>query len=126
AVRAAFDAIASVLPGGSLTLWTIIGAAIVALAAVAAAQLATRRARAIEHEAQRRRAAGDEAREPRALEREAERAERSGDYERAVRLRFRAGLLRLDIEPSTTSGAAARRLRSAAFDALADRFDAIV
>ena len=53
------------------------------------------------------------------------RAEREADYERAVRLRFRAGLLRLDIEPSTTSGAAARTLRSPTFDALAARFDAI-
>jgi hypothetical protein len=70
--------------------------------------------------------------DPARLEREADEAERRGDLERAIRLRFRAGLLRLDraraieLEASTTSGEVARRLRSRDFDDVAASFDAVV
>jgi hypothetical protein len=70
--------------------------------------------------------------DPARLEREADEAERRGDLERAIRLRFRAGLLRLDraraieLEASTTSGAVSRRLRSRDFDDVAASFDAVV
>lgn len=70
--------------------------------------------------------------DPARLEREADEAERRGDLERAIRLRFRAGLLRLDraraieLEASTTSGAVSRRLRSRDFDDVAGSFDAVV
>jgi hypothetical protein len=70
--------------------------------------------------------------DPARLEREADEAERRGDLERAIRLRFRAGLLRLDraraieLEASTTSGAVSRRLRSNDFDDVARSFDAVV
>jgi hypothetical protein len=69
--------------------------------------------------------------DPDALERAAEEAERAGDYEAAVRLRFRAGLLRLDalgairLAPSLTAGQAARGLRLDDFDVLARDFDAV-
>jgi hypothetical protein len=70
--------------------------------------------------------------DPARLEREADEAERSGDLERAIRLRFRAGLLRLDrakaiaLEPSTTSGEVSRTLRSRDFEDVASSFDAVV
>jgi hypothetical protein len=70
--------------------------------------------------------------DPARLEREADEAERRGDLERAIRLRFRAGLLRLDrakaieLEASTTSGEVSRRLRSRDFDDVAESFDAVV
>jgi len=70
--------------------------------------------------------------DPARLEREADEAERRGDLERAIRLRFRAGLLRLDraraiaLEPSTTSGEVSRTLRSRDFEDVASSFDAVV
>jgi hypothetical protein len=75
---------------------------------------------------------GPRAADPARLEREADEAERRGDLERAIRLRFRAGLLRLDraraidLEASTTSGAVSRTLRSSDFDDVAASFDAVV
>lgn len=66
-----------------------------------------------------------------ALERAADDAEKAGDLDLALRLRFRAGLLRLDaagvieFRPSLTSGQAARRLRLRTFDELAMTFDAV-
>jgi hypothetical protein len=90
--------------------------------------------------ARRGAAAGDErglaarrehALDPAALEREADEAERAGDLDHALRLRFLAGLLRLDragavhFRPSITSGQVARRLRLARFDDLAITFDSV-
>ena len=69
---------------------------------------------------------------PAALERRAEEAQRRGDHEEALRLRFRAGLLRLDargaieLRPSLPTGEVRRTLRSDDFDRLAADFDAIV
>ena len=69
--------------------------------------------------------------DPGRLEREADAAERRGDLDVALRLRFRAGLLRLDragairFRPSITTGQVARRLRLHAFDDLAITFDAV-
>jgi hypothetical protein len=85
---------------------------------------------AVEAVATRRAAVGRE--RPAELERAAEEAERSGDWERAVRLRFRAGLLRLDearvlpFRESITSGEVARKLRSREFDGVARAFDEVV
>ena len=70
--------------------------------------------------------------DPARLECEADEAERRGDLERAIRLRFGAGLLRLDraqaiaLEPSTTSGEVSRTLRSRDFEEVASSFDAVV
>jgi hypothetical protein len=69
--------------------------------------------------------------DPGQLDRAAEEAERDGDYAKAVRLRFRAGLLRLDtagairLGPSSTSGQVARRLRLRDFDDLARDFELV-
>ena len=65
------------------------------------------------------------------LEREAERAERAGDFAGALRLRFRAGLLRLDAEgvvalrPSLTPSGAARATRSSALADLASTYERV-
>ena len=69
-------------------LWTLLAAGRAAGAATFTGTTIRRRALAIERA---RAAAMPAAEDPRALEREAERAERDGDWERAVRLRFRAG-----------------------------------
>ncbi|MDQ1521225.1 MAG: hypothetical protein QOI55_2298, partial [Actinomycetota bacterium] len=69
--------------------------------------------------------------DPAGLERLADDAERQGDLERALRLRFRAGLLRLDergvirYRPSLTTGEVRRLLGSATFDELAARFEEV-
>ncbi len=66
-----------------------------------------------------------------ALEREADAAERDGDLARALRLRFRAGLLRLGdrgaitYRPSVTTGEVRRALDSRRFDDLAGTFEAV-
>ena len=66
-----------------------------------------------------------------ALERAADAAERDGDLDRAVRLRFRAGLLRLGdrgairYRPSVTTGEVRRTLGSQRFDDLAGTFEAV-
>ena len=69
--------------------------------------------------------------DPAALEREADEAERAGDLERAVRLRFRAGLLRLgdrgaiEYRPSLTTSEVHARLGSETFDHLAETFNEV-
>jgi hypothetical protein len=79
----------------------------------------------------RGRRSAEEHADPGRLEREADAAERRGDLDVALRLRFRAGLLRLDragaiqFRPSITSGQVARRLRLRVFDDLAITFDAV-
>jgi hypothetical protein len=66
-----------------------------------------------------------------ALERAADEAERAGDLDRAIRLRFRAGLLRLgtcgaiDYRPSITTGEVRHSLGSPRFDGLAVTFDEV-
>jgi heme exporter protein D len=63
------------------------------------------------------------------LERAADAAEREGDFERAVRLRFRAGLLRLgdrgaiDYRPSLTTSEVRGLLGSETFEQLASTFE---
>jgi hypothetical protein len=78
-----------------------------------------------------RRGSPDAHADPGRLEREADAAERGGDLDVALRLRFRAGLLRLDragaiqFRPSITTGQVARRVRLRNFDDLAITFDAV-
>lgn len=70
--------------------------------------------------------------DPRALERRAEEAERRGDFAAAVRLRFLAGLWRLDargtlrLRPALTAAGAARELRSERLAGLARVYDEVV
>ena len=116
------------VPGGPVVLWMALVALVIVAAGAIASVTIRRRAVAVE----RARAAALPATEdPHALEREADRAERDGAWERAVRLRFRAGLLRLDrrhvieYRPSLTTGEVARAVGSPAFLEVGERFDAI-
>lgn len=125
-----FDRLASHLPGRRATLWLIIAVAVVAIAAVIAGRVAARRAPAASRSGVGRSEA--QSNDLTRLEREAEEAERSGDLEAAIRLRFRAGLLRLDeadlieFRPSMTSREIASSLRSRTFEDLARMFDEVV
>lgn len=116
------------LPGGPVALWLALSALIVAATSTITGTTIRRRALAIERA---RAAALPEADDPQALERAADRAEQEGDYERAVRLRFRAGLLRLDrrhvlvYRPSLTTGEIARAIEAPAFADVGARFDEI-
>ena len=115
-------------PGGVAGVWAV-GAAIllVAVGLLAMRRTRTRIGRSLEF-------SGGEVRRatPAELERDAARAERGQRWDEAVRLRFRAGILRLgerlelastDTTPNHTLG---RRLGSERFDALAERFDEVV
>jgi hypothetical protein len=70
--------------------------------------------------------------DPGALDEQARRAEADGDHERAVRLRFRAGLLRLERKKLignrdvTTNTQLSNSLHSPSFDSLARRHESIV
>jgi hypothetical protein len=118
------------LVGGRSVLWTIIGAAVVAIAARVLVRLARRRGRADRLAAAR--AAAEHGMDPDELERLAIEAEHRGDLEIALRLRFRAGLLRLARarvlpgRPSLRTLEARRVLRNPRFDRLARDFDEVV
>jgi hypothetical protein len=110
----------------------VLAAVLAGIVAVIALLLARRRAAGdTSIGAGRRRGAREESRDPGLLERDADAAERRGDLDAALRLRFRAGLLRLDragairFRPSITTGQVARRLRMPVFDDLAVTFDAV-
>jgi hypothetical protein len=74
---------------------------------------------------------GDASEDPRELERAADAAERAGRFDEALRLRFRAGLLRLGARgairyrPSVTTNEVRRVLGSETFDELARTFEAV-
>jgi hypothetical protein len=122
------DSLGAQVPGGPIVLWTMLAAVVVLAAGAVTTTTIRRRAVAIERATA---AALPAAEDPRALEREADQAEREGDWEHAVRLRFRAGLLRLDrrhmieYRPSLTTGEVARAIGSPAFADVGERFDAI-
>ena len=100
------------------------------LAWFVARRFLTTRVRASAAEQQALAAARDE--DPRALDRRADAAEAAGDLEAALRLRFRAGLLRLDargaieFRPSISTFEVRRTLHDDDFDALAATFDDVV
>jgi hypothetical protein len=124
-----FRDIAEHLPGGGWTLVAIVGIALAGLIAVVVLRGAQRRQRTGAGGSSRAPAPASE--DPQALENGADDAARRGDFDSAVRLRFRAGLLRLDraraieFRPSMTTGEVAGRLASRVFDELATSFEAI-
>jgi hypothetical protein len=117
------------VPGGPAALWVILGALVVGLAALVAGRVARRRAADAVERGRAATAAGQT--DVRRLEQEAAEAERRGELERALRLLFRAGLLRLDraraivLRDSLTTGQVRRELRSREFDGVARVFDEV-
>lgn len=115
------------LPGW---LAVVVAAAGVVLIAVVATRIV--RSRGAVTVARRRALRTSSGEDPDALERAAAEAERRGELERALRLRFRAGLVRLGrvdaipLRESLTSGEAARLLGNSTFDTLAAEFDEVV
>ncbi len=119
------------VPGGGVALALVTLGAVVALAVAVSAELGRRRARRVETERSFRRAA-ELGFDPDTVDRAAEEAAHEGHWSEAVRLRFLAGLLRLDADgvvrfaPGLTNHEVAETLRSPTFDRLAEQFDAIV
>jgi Domain of unknown function (DUF4129) len=118
------------LPGGRSVVWIVLAAVLGALAWVVARRFLTRRIRASSAQQQALAAERDE--DPRTLDARADAAEAAGDLEAALRLRFRAGLLRLDargaieFRPSISTIEVRRTLHDDDFDALAATFDDVV
>jgi hypothetical protein len=118
------------LPGEGSTEWVVIAILVAVVSGIVALRLGQRRARL----QSRRSIAALHAKhpDPRSLETEAARAEAEGDLERALRLRFAAGLIRLDrnraiqFNPSLTTGDVSRLLGSKDFDRVAVIFDEVV
>ncbi len=111
--------------------WPVpLGAVVVAAALLVGMRLARRRARVGVARTARVAVLRDE--DPGELEDAADRAAEAGDYELAVRLRFRAGLARLERSGlitgrrTHTSSQLAQVLRSPTFDTLAGQLDRIV
>jgi hypothetical protein len=126
-----FDWVGGYVPGGASVLWAILAGLVVGVALFAAMRIARRRS------LQERGGPGvwprgERPEDPQTLERLAEEAEYRGDLEAALRLRFRAGLLRLgraqvlELRPSITTVEVRRALRSRRFDGLARSFDEVV
>jgi Domain of unknown function (DUF4129) len=124
-----FDWVDDAIPGGDWVVWTLLAVAVIVVATFVAGRLARRRAAASPGPG---RGAAEHGEDPRRLEREADEAERAGDLERALRLRFRAGVLRLAQREviqdpgSVTTGQLRRRLRAPAFDPIGVAFDEVV
>jgi hypothetical protein len=116
--------------GGATVLWVILGALVLAAAMWAGSRLAARRTE-VEATGLGRHGRGRRE-DPAELERLADEAERRRDLEAALRLRFRAGLLRLGraqalpLRPSLRTREARRALRNPRFDRLARDFDEVV
>lgn len=111
--------------------WPLVAGALAVAAGVAAALLVIRRRARVEHRAEQA-APTAPAEDAAELERRASAAEQAGDHETAVRLRFRAGLLRLarggllaDYDARTDRELSAV-LASATFDRLASSHEGIV
>lgn len=125
-----FRAIGDFFPDVGSAPWLALAAAVVVVTAVLVARLSARRSRS-GFATGRRAFDADDGLEPDELERRAEEAERHGDLDAALRLRFRAGLLRLAdagvvrLRPGLTNGTVSRALRSPRFDELAGDFDEV-
>jgi hypothetical protein len=125
-----FVSLAELFPLGMAAFWLVLGALVVVAAAYLFRSLARRRdRRVLVAEGRAGPSAGDD---PAAMERAAERAEATGELELALRLRFRAGVLRLQrarvVPPGglLTSRELSRRLGSREFDLAAAVFDEVV
>jgi hypothetical protein len=126
-----WDWLRDLWPGaGSPAWWVLAGIVFLAAISIASLVMARRSRRSVTRAAVHHGVStGDD---PNELERRAAEAESGGDLEAAIRLRFLAGLLRLDrarvieFHPWITSGQVARALRSDSFDDIAATFDRVV
>jgi len=124
-----FRGIGDLLPSVGTAPWLLLAAAVVIVAVVVTVKLSSGRGR--QRFGSARSAHGEDGLDPDELERRAEEAEGRGDLDAALRLRFRAGLLRLDgagvvrLRPGLTNSAVSRVLRSSRFDELAVDFDEV-
>lgn len=125
------DWIGNVLSHFPALLLLLLGVAAVAIAATFVASKVRARSGSADARARGARINDEKGEDPSALEAAADAAERAGDLESAVRLRFRAGLLRLGdrgairYRPSVTTNEVRRIIGSEAFDELARTFEAI-
>jgi hypothetical protein len=125
-----FRSIGDALPSVGSPPWIALAAVVVIAALVVAMRLSSGRGR--QRFAARGLMGDDEhGLGPGELERRADDAERRGDLDAALRLRFLAGLARLDetgvvrFRPGLTNAAVSRALRSRDFDGLATDFDEV-
>ncbi len=113
-------------------LWWLPLAALLVIGVATVVRAVARRSRSVLRGTQSDRRDARSLVDPAALEREAHAAERLGDHDRALRLSFEAGLVRLDragvirLRTSTTSGAVRSTLGRSRFDPLADTHDDVV
>lgn len=125
-----FEGIGDHLPSVGSAPWLVLATAVVAAAALLTVRLSAGRGRP-RFAGGRRLSGDDDGLGPDELERRADEAELRGDLDTALRLRFRAGLSRLDdagvvrLRPGLTNAAVRRALRSPGFDALAGDFDEV-
>ena len=116
------------IPGGQPVFFALLGALVLVIAGLIARNSIGRRTAAAVRAARARSPARED---PASLERDADRAAAAGEWETAVRLRFRAGLLRLDAgevieyRPSLTTGEVAEAVQSPAFERVGTDFDEI-
>jgi hypothetical protein len=124
------DFVVRVLPGGVVTFWVLLVSILAIVTFFLAGRWGDRAAGRRSSFGATDDGNGDE--DPRRLERDAEAAERAGDLDASLRLRFRAGLLRLadrGVVPrrtSMTSEEIGALVRSQTFDRLASTFDRVV
>jgi hypothetical protein len=125
-----FGDLSDEVPGGAAVLWGLFALIVLTLSFWLSQRMVGQRARAGAVNLKAARAGKQN--DPKKLEAEANDAERRGDHELAIRLRFRAGLLRLGLakvipfRPSLTTGELRRLLTSPEFDRLGADFDEIV
>jgi hypothetical protein len=118
------------IPGERALVWLVLATAVLLLAVWVATRLVRRRGPPAPRFRRGERA--EDTADAATLERAADAAEQAGDLERALRLRFRAGILRmverrqLDDPALVTTGSLVRRLRSEPFAAGASAFDEVV
>jgi len=125
-----FRRIGDVLPSVGTAPWVVLALVVVTIALILTVRLSSRRGRAA-MAGGRRSGSGDDSLDPDELERRADEAEGRADLDTALRLRFRAGLVRLAdagavrLRPGLTNAAISRTLRSPRFDELAVDFDEV-
>lgn len=117
--------------GGPVIMAILVGGVVLVVVALATFNLGKRRARRVDERIRREHEAA-RGLDPVSLEQAAESAQERGDHGEALRLLFRAALIRMDrvglidLRPGTTSGTVASSINSPEFDRVAARFDSVV